>query len=102
MDYTKDQLMKIRENFGLISINAITVLNTIKEENGINHTDIHHKADLSKFVTDKIIAAFLGAGLVKRVDDGTKRFYTITEDGKKLLELDEEEKKNGEYQVTRS
>ena len=85
--YSDEQIRFIKDNLKYISLNAINVLKAINEEAGINHTDIYDKAGLSKFVTDKCISAYLVSGMIERKEDGTKRFYELTEDGKKLLSL---------------
>lgn len=86
--YTKEQLKKIKSNLSLININAIKALNVIKEEPNINHSDVGPKAELGKFVADKCIAAFIGIGLIERIDDGVKRYYRLTKDGEELLKVE--------------
>lgn len=85
--YTDEQLKRITENLNQISLIGLNVLKVIADENGINHVDIHQKAGLSKFVADKCLAACLVSGLVTRFDDGVKKIYRLTEDGKRALEL---------------
>lgn len=90
MDYTTEQLKQIKQNLNLISVNAVQILKSMDQEGELNQSDIHKKAGISKFVTDKCIAGFLATGLVKRMDDGVKRFFKLTKEGKKILEIEEE------------
>lgn len=91
ISYTNEQIKGIRENLKLISLKATDLLKTISNEDNINHSDLHQKSAVGKSVTDKCLSAFLVSGLIERIDDGAKRFYCITADGKKLLELEGEQ-----------
>lgn len=85
--YSEKQLEEIEKNLSLISLKAIKILEAIEEEPGINHNDIPEKSGMSKFVSDKCISAYIATGLIRRADDGARKFYTVTEDGVNLLKL---------------
>ncbi|HBF76726.1 hypothetical protein [Clostridium tyrobutyricum] len=85
--YTKEQLINIRNNLSLISINALDVLKIIQDEPKITNKDLIYKSNLGKSVVDKCIAAYLASGLVNRIDDGIKRMYVLTKDGENILSL---------------
>jgi predicted transcriptional regulator len=92
LKYTEDQLKEINRNLGLISINAIKVLEAVVNSPGISHSDIPDKSGVSKFVADKCIAGYLISGMITRVDDGVKRFYNITDDGENLIKINVQSK----------
>ena len=87
LKYTTEQLLDVRENFKYLATDALGILNFIAKEKEIAHNDIPKKTGQSKYVIDKCIASFLVSGLIKRRDEGSKKMYSLTEEGQRLLSL---------------
>lgn len=92
MDYTKEQLLKISINLKKVNIRAYDILKVLESSEEIKHKDIAQEANASKFVVDKCIAAFIACGFIEMSVDGTNKYYNITEEGKKFLKVNGEEK----------
>ncbi|MFT8349203.1 hypothetical protein [Clostridium saccharoperbutylacetonicum] len=92
MNYTKEQLIKIDSNLLSVNIKAKEVLKVIRDGSEISNKDISEETNLSKFVIDKCIAAFVGCGLITTIADGTTKYYRITEEGEKILNINREGK----------
>lgn len=90
-EYTKEQIVKIRENIKSVNVDIENVLLAISKNDNIDYKEIPIKSGMSKFIVDKCLAALMGAGLVEVTIRGVKRTYTITKDGKNLLSLNDRE-----------
>lgn len=91
MNYTNEQLIQINDNLVMVNIKANDVLTVIQNNPDIKYKDIPSQTTISRFVVDKCIAAFVGCGLVKIINDGTNKYYKITEDGEKFLKVNKKE-----------
>lgn len=89
-EYSKEQLQNIAKNLAQINSKASTILKVIKSNEGIKHGQIFTEANLSKFVTDKCIAAFLVCGFIEKAIDGPNLSYNLTNDGINFLKLEGE------------
>lgn len=87
MLYTKEQIIRIRENIKNVNVDVEKVLSIIGEEDDIDYKSIPTKSEVSKFVVDKCLAAMIGSGLIEVTIRGVNRTYKITDDGKNLLKL---------------
>ena len=92
MNYTEEQLTIISNNLLTVNIKAKEVLKVIKDTSEISNKDISEVTKLSKFVIDKCIAAFIACGLVTFIADGTTKYYRITLEGQKILNINREGK----------
>lgn len=91
MNYTDRQLNEINDNLKHVNIKAKDVLRAIKNNEDIKNKDISALTNISGFVVDKCIAALISTGLVKTLADGATKYYKITEDGKKFLQVNKVE-----------
>ena len=87
MKYSNEQLIRLNDNLVMVNIKANDVLKVIQSNPDIKYKDIFSQISISKFVVDKVIAAFVGCGLVGIRNDGTNKYYKITEDGKNFLKI---------------
>ncbi len=92
MNYTKEQLLKINNNLKKVNIRAYDILKSLEGSVNIKHKEIAQQAKLSAFITDKCVSAFVACGLIEMSLDGSNKCYNITEEGKKFLKVNGEEK----------
>ncbi|WP_027633422.1 winged helix-turn-helix domain-containing protein [Clostridium hydrogeniformans] len=87
-EYTTEQLQNIAKNLALVNSRAASILTVLEENKGIKHGQIFTEANLSKFVTDKIITAFLVCGFIEKDIDGQNLSYVLTQNGRNFLKLE--------------
>lgn len=87
-EYTTEQLENIAKNLSQVNSRASEILKIIRNNKGIKHGLIFTEANLSKFVTDKCITAFLVCGLIVKDIDGQNVSYSLTKNGENFLELE--------------
>lgn len=89
MKYSDEQLKSIAKNLSQVNSRAINILEVIKNKSGIKHGQIFTETQLSKFVTDKCITAFLVCGFIEKDINGQNLSYILTESGERFLNLEE-------------
>lgn len=88
LNYTKEQLIAISNNIDMVSDQAKEILEVMKKQDQEVKTGlIQYEVNAGKFVVDKCLAVFIACGFVSMRKEGTLRYYKITEDGKKFLNI---------------
>lgn len=85
--YTSDQLLEFAKNASLFS-GLTDVLNVlVSEEAGLKMKDIGERVNLGPYPRDKAILALEFSGFIAKREAAGSKIYTVTEQGKKLRDM---------------
>jgi len=92
MNYTNEQILAFKDNLDLFEPMK-KVLRLLESDNieNLSMKEIGLKCELSTYPRDKVLLALEFSGFIDKKPNRTSKVYWITNEGRKLLEVMEEE-----------